>query len=68
MANFVGRDLLRAVRDPTKPIAPADSRHLFRVTREKLRTLKEQVQAMPENESDRVWREQWRKHEPTKAT
>ena len=68
LAQLIGRDFLRALRDPAQPIAAAESRRLFRITREKLRTLKAQVQAMPENELDRVWREQWRKHEPTKAT
>jgi len=66
--EMVGPDFLRAVRDPQQPIDPAARRRLFRVTRNKLRALRRRVNRMPENESDRVWREQWGRHESAKAT
>lgn len=67
VTEMVGPDFLRAARDPQQPIDPAARRRLFRVTRNKLRALRRRVNRMPENESDRLWREQWHKHEPAKA-
>jgi predicted nucleotidyltransferase len=67
LANLAGRELMQAVRDPEQPIDPAMIRRLFRLTRDKLRTLRRKVAAMPENDSDRAWREQWGRREPTKA-
>jgi predicted nucleotidyltransferase len=66
--DMVGSDFIRSVRDPQQPIDPAARRHLFRVTRNKLRALRRRVTRMPENESDRLWREQWHQHESAKTT
>jgi len=67
IADLIGDDFLRAVRDPAQPIAAADGRRLFRVTRDKLRALRRRITGMPENESDRVWRVQWQEYEPAEA-
>lgn len=68
VTEMVGPDLLRSVRDPQQPVDATARRRLFRVTRNKLRALRQRVDRMPENESDHLWRAQWQKHEPAKTT
>jgi predicted nucleotidyltransferase len=67
LTDLIGGEFLRATRDPDQPIAPAMTRRLFRTTRDKLRTLRQRVAAMPENDSDRAWRAQWGQREPSTA-
>ncbi len=67
IAGLIGPAFLRALRDPARPIAAVDRRHLFRATRDKLRALRQRISAMPENESDRVWRVHWQEYEPAEA-
>lgn len=58
LTHLIGDESYHSVRDS------AMCRRILRVAQNKLRTLRQRVSAMPENESDYLWRERWQRREP----
>ncbi len=68
LADLMGHDLFRALRSEEQPFDPGQWPRLLRISRNRLRAIRQRVSALPENESDLLWREQWREGEPAEAT
>lgn len=61
MSVLVGSDLMTRIRNPKSRLLERERRAILRITRAKYRAVRAALDAMPENISDRRWRNQWQK-------